>query len=126
MVENDKLVVDRNNNSSQNLAKSKTSNNNPKFFKLKKAILNKSEILVNLTISTNAGAIEYFISEARIAFTQLKQAFTKAPIFQYFNLKYHIQIETNKSGYAICKVFSQLNFDWVALDDSILTEYDFS
>ena len=34
--------------------------------------------------------------------------FTKAPIFQNFNLKYHIWFETNVSGYAISRLLSQL------------------
>ena len=53
MVEDDK-VVGRSNNSGQSLAKSKKSKNHQILAKSKKAILNKSEILVNLTMATNA------------------------------------------------------------------------
>ena len=51
------------------LAKSRKSNHQRKLFKFKKAILDKSKILVNLTLATNADAIEYLTLEARIAFT---------------------------------------------------------
>ena len=43
----------------------------------------------------------FFTSEARIAFTKLKQAFIKAPILHHFDLEYYIQIETDASDYAI-------------------------
>ena len=33
---------------------------------------------------------DFLTPKARLAFTQLRQAFTKAPIFQYFDLKYYI------------------------------------
>lgn len=51
---------------------------------------------------------DFLTPKARLAFTQLRQAFTKAPIFQYFDLKYDIWIETNASRYAIGGVLSQL------------------
>ena len=43
---------------------------------------------------------------ARHAFTQLKQTFTKALIFRHFDLEQHIQIKTDASGYAIGGVLS--------------------
>ena len=46
--------------------------------------------------------------DTRQAFTQLKQAFTKVPILQYFDLKHHIQIETDTFCYAISGVLSQM------------------
>ena len=73
--------------------------------------MNKSKILVNLTVATNAGAMGYFTPKTRETFIQVRQAFTKAPILQYFDSKYHIRIETNESGYVIEGVLSQLNFD---------------
>ena len=90
MVEDDE-VVGKSNDSGQNLAKLKKSKNcwilakskkssYLKSSKSKKAILDKSEILRNLTMATNADATGYFISEAREAFTQLRQTFTKALI----------------------------------------------
>ena len=121
MVEENK-VVGRSNNSGQNLAKSKKSKNHQilakskksshsKLSKSKKAILNKSKILVNLTMVTNANATGYLIPKAREAFTQLRQAFIEAPILQHFDPKCHIRIETNTSGYAIGRVLSKLNSD---------------
>ena len=53
----------------------------------------------------------YLTSKARLAFTQLKKAFTKAPILQYFDPECHIQIKTDPSGYAISGVLSQLTSD---------------
>ena len=49
----------------------------------------------------------YLIPNAKQAFTQLKYAFTKAPILQYFDLKYYIWNKTDMSGYAIGAVLSQ-------------------
>ena len=43
---------------------------------------------------------------ARQAFTQLRQAFTKAPILRHFDPKRYIRIETDTSGYAIGGVLS--------------------
>ena len=37
--------------------------------------------------------------------------FTQVLILQHFDLKWHIRIKTNVSGYAICKIFSQLTLD---------------
>ena len=92
MVE-DNEVVGRSNDSGQILAKLKKSKNYrisakpkkssyPKLSKSKKAILNKSEILINSTIATNIGAMGYLTAEARVAFTWLRQAFIEAPIYQ--------------------------------------------
>ena len=55
--------------------------------------------------------IDYLISDTKQAFTQLKQTFIKALIFQYFDPKCDIQIETHLSGYAIGGVLSQLTLD---------------
>ena len=46
-----------------------------------------------------------------MAFTELRQAFIKAPILHYFDLKCHIPVETDISGYAIDEVLSQLISD---------------
>ena len=45
---------------------------------------------------------------ARRAFTQLRQAFTEAPIFRHFDLECYIRIKTNVSGYALGGVLSQM------------------
>ena len=49
--------------------------------------------------------------EARLAFTQLKQALTEAPILEQFDLERHIFIETDAFSYAIGGVLSQLTSD---------------
>ena len=52
--------------------------------------------------------------DARRAFTQLRQAFTEAPILRHFDPEHHIRIETDASGYAIGYaiggVLSQMTF----------------
>ena len=55
--------------------------------------------------------LSFLTPNARMAFNQLWLAFIKALILSYFNLKYHIWIETNALGYAICRVLSQLTFE---------------
>ena len=57
----------------------------------------------------------YLTPNARQAFTQLRQVFTKAQILRRFDPKYHIQIETDASGYAIGDVLSQLTLDNLGL-----------
>ena len=48
----------------------------------------------------------FLTPDARQAFTQLRQAFTEAPILRHFDPKRHIRIETDASGYAIGGVLS--------------------
>ena len=50
----------------------------------------------------------FLTPNTRRAFTQLRQAFTKAPILRYFDPERHIQIETDATGYAIDGVLSQM------------------
>ena len=45
------------------------------------------------------------------AFNFLQYVFTPAPIFQHFDPKWHIRIETNALGYAIGRVLSQLTLN---------------
>ena len=54
------------------------------------------------------GATGYLTPDARRAFTQLRQAFTEAPILRHFDPECHIRIETDASDYAIGGVLSQL------------------
>ena len=49
----------------------------------------------------------FLIPNTRRVFTQLRQAFTKAPILWHFDYEQYIRIEINASGYAIGGVFSQ-------------------
>ena len=44
-------------------------------------------------------------------FTELRQAFLKAPILHHFDPEHHIWIETDVSGYAIGGVLNQLTLD---------------
>ena len=48
----------------------------------------------------------FFTPKARLAFTQLRQAFVKASIFHHFDLKNHIRIEINVSSCVIKGVLS--------------------
>ena len=83
--------------------------------------LSKSKKLKNAKsgIQTCLGAIEestFLTPDAREAFNQLKQAFTKAPILWHFDPECHIQIETDALGYAIGGVLSQLTSDHLTSD----------
>lgn len=55
-----------------NLAKLKTSKNYLKLSKFKKTILDKSEILVNLTLANHVNATQYLITKAWVVFTYLR------------------------------------------------------
>ena len=60
-------------------------------------------------------ATGYLTLNAKQAFTQLRQAFTKAPIIRHFDPECHIQIKTNASGYAFGRVLNQLTLDNLSL-----------
>ena len=64
-----------------------------------------------LIFKNSNGATGYLTPNAKRAFTQLRQAFTKAPILRHFDSECHIRIETDASGYAIGGVLSQLTSD---------------
>ena len=64
-----------------------------------------------LTSKNLNGATGYPILNAKQVFTQLRQAFTKAPILQHCDPQYHIRIETDALGYAIGGALSQLTLD---------------
>ena len=53
----------------------------------------------------------FLIPEAKLAFSRLRQAFTKAPILHHFDPERYIRIETDASGYAIGGILSQLTPD---------------
>ena len=57
------------------------------------------------------GPSDFLTLGAKLAFTELRQAFLKALILHHFDLEHHIRIETNASGYAIIGVLSQLTSD---------------
>ena len=82
--------------------------------------LSKNNKSRNLTRIPNIGATEkpnFLIPNAKKAFNYLQLAFIKGLIFRHFDLKNHIRIETNVSGYAIDRVSSQLNLDSYAPSD---------
>ena len=56
-------------------------------------------------------AIGYLTPKARLAFTQLRKAFTEAPILRHFDLKFYIWIGTNASRYTIGSVVSQITLN---------------
>ena len=62
----------------------------------------------------------FLTPEARLAFTQLRQAFVEAPILHHFDPESHIRIETDASGYAIGGVLSQLSSG--ARPDGVVTK----
>ena len=57
------------------------------------------------------GPSDFLTPGAKLAFTELRQAFLKAPILHHFDPERHIRIETDASGYAIGGVLSQLTSD---------------
>ena len=87
----------------RNLSKSKKSKNE------------KSEIPTCTNIRVT-GKPTFLTPNVREAFNQLRQAFTKAPIFRHIDPKCHIWIETNAFGYVISGVLSQLTSDQVTFD----------
>ncbi len=58
----------------------------------------------------NSGT-EFLTSGAKEVFIHLQKAFTKALILRHFDLKCHIRIETDVSGYVISEVLSQMILD---------------
>ena len=68
----------------------------------------KDETVRRSPSKNSNGATSYLALNARQAFTQLRHAFSKAPILYHFDPKCHIRIETDVSGYAIGGVLSQL------------------
>ena len=59
------------------------------------------------TLKTH-GNSNFLTLEAKLAFLQLRQSFTKAPILYHFDLEYYIWIEIEASKYAIRGILSQL------------------
>ena len=57
------------------------------------------------------GLSDFLTPGAKLAFTELRQAFLKASILHHFDPERHIRIETDVSGYAIGGVLSQLTSD---------------
>ena len=64
-----------------------------------------------LTSKNSNEATGYLTHGVKQAFTQLRQAFTKAPILQHFDPECHIRIETDVSGYVMSGILSQLTLE---------------
>ena len=54
---------------------------------------------------------DFLTPGAKLAFTELRQSFLKAPILHHFDPECHIRIETDASNYTIVGVLSQLTSD---------------
>ena len=65
----------------------------------------------NLSKSKKTVRSNLLTPEAKLAFTELRQAFLKAQILHPFDLERHIRIGTDVSSYAIGGVLSQLTSD---------------
>ena len=89
----------------RNLSKSKS--------KSKKSKNAKSGVQTHLSAM---GESTFLTSDAKEAFNQLRQAFTKALILWQFDPECHIRIETDALGYAIRGVLSQLTSDHLISD----------
>ncbi len=50
----------------------------------------------------------FFTSKTRQTFTKLRQIFVKILIYNHFDPKRHMQIETDASGYTISSILSEL------------------
>lgn len=74
--------------------------------------VDSKELEQNLS-KINFSRTRFFTPEARVLFTHLKKALTKAPILYYFNLELSIRIEIDMSTFAISKIFSQLTLRYV-------------
>ena len=68
----------------------------------------KDKTVKRLPSKKSNRTIGYLTLNNRVTFTQLRQAFIKAPILQIFDLEYHIQIKTDMWGYIIRSVLSWL------------------
>ena len=70
-----------------------------------------SHAVSNFVSNSAQNVSNYPTSDAKRAFNQLRQAFTKALILQYFHLKQYIQVQTDAFGHAIGGMLSQLTND---------------
>ena len=67
-----------------------------------------SHTICNINSNSAKNVSNYLTSDAKKAIEQLFQAFTKALIFQHFDLKKYIRVETDVFEHAISGVLSQL------------------
>lgn len=55
--------------------------------------------------------LDLFFFRVKLTFIKLKQAFIKAPIVYYFDLKYYIKIKIDASGCTISRILNQMTLD---------------
>ena len=67
-----------------------------------------SHTVSNIVSNSAKNVSNYLTPDTKKAFNQLRQAFTKAPILQHFDLKWYIWVETDALGHVIGGVLSQL------------------
>ena len=77
----------------------------PLMFMLKTTISSPADVERTLKALDNSN---FLTSEAKLAFSRLRQAFIEAPILHHFDPKRYIRIETHASGYAIGDILIQL------------------
>ena len=65
-----------------------------------------SHTVSNIVSKPTKNVNNYLTPDAKKAFDQLRQVFTKTPILQYFDLEQYIQVKTDASGHAIGGVLS--------------------
>ena len=71
----------------------------------------QKETSKNLSKSKKIVELDFLTLRARLAFTKIRQAFVKFPIFHYFDLEYHIRVKIDATSYAIGRLFNQLTLD---------------
>ena len=78
-----------------------------------RAVCGKDEarILLVSSIFKKSTKVKFLTFGTKKAFNLLRYAFIQVPIFQHFDLKWHIWIENNASSYAISRILSQLTLN---------------
>ena len=70
-----------------------------------------SHAVSNFVSNSAKKVSNYLTPDAKRAFDQLRQAFTKVPILQHFDPEQYIRVEIDVSGHIIGKLLSQLSND---------------
>ena len=68
-------------------------------------------IVSNIVSNSAKNVSNYLIPDNKRTLDQLRQAFTKAPILQHFDLEQYIWVETDAPGHSIGGMLSQLTND---------------
>ena len=76
------------------------------------SLLKTTSSLANVKTPLKSTKNSIFLTlKAKLAFFQLREAITKAPILHHFDTKHYIPIETDASDYVIGSIFSQLTLE---------------